>query len=283
MISRAKNMIDSVLELIIWDFGRSFEYRLMLSSAGLIRLPRTEMEMAKLDVTGKPATEDVHIITTLKKMTFEFVEEGKWSTEVEAIKLKYSGWRYTSKRIQSKAKQAQLAKAKAERDINPNFLDTLSANVRLRVDVLKDLPFICHFKFYMVPDDNTLRRRRRLQREKIEDINERTSKFQASLKATPQFFEPQGELELAPPIVSADESLKRLVLSQCNQNNGCESEMLKDKEALELIWSRAMELCNSISLSYLLKRHGRLAFDSSVVELKFHHPDYASKADKSWK
>ncbi|KAL8259860.1 hypothetical protein R6Q59_027813 [Mikania micrantha] len=90
------------------------------------------------------------------------------------------------------------------------------------------------------------------------------------------------------PRVSADESLKRLVLSQCNQNNGCESEMLKDKEALELIWSRAMELCNSISLSYLLKRHGRLAFvcfhqGLAVVELKFHHPDYASKADKSWK
>ncbi|KAL8261957.1 hypothetical protein R6Q59_026006 [Mikania micrantha] len=73
------------------------------------------------------------------------------------------------------------------------------------------------------------------------------------------------------PRVSADESLKRLVLSQCNQNNGCESEMLKDKEALELIWSSAMELCNSISLSYFLKRHGRLAF------VCFH------QADKSWK
>ncbi|KAD7477264.1 hypothetical protein E3N88_00400 [Mikania micrantha] len=143
----------------------------MLSSAGLIRLPRLEMEMAKLDVTGKPATEDVHIITTM----FVFHEQNH-----------------------------------------------------------------------------------------------------------------KGSLSLAPPIVSADESLKRLVLSQCNQNNGCESEMLKDKEALELIWSRAMELCNSISLSYLLKRHGRLAFvcfhqGLAVVELKFHHPDYASKADKSWK
>ncbi|KAL8250367.1 hypothetical protein R6Q59_034060 [Mikania micrantha] len=90
------------------------------------------------------------------------------------------------------------------------------------------------------------------------------------------------------PRVSADESLKHLVLSQCNQKNGCESEMLKDKVALELIWSRAMELCNSISLSNFLKRHGRLASvcfhqGLAVVELKFHHPDYASKAEKSWK
>lgn len=60
-------------------------------------------------------------------------------------------------------------------------------------------------------------------------------------------------------LVSADESLKQLVLSQCNHNNGCESEMLKDKVALELIWSRAMELCRSVTLTNFLKRHGKLA------------------------
>ncbi|KAL8233365.1 hypothetical protein R6Q59_019465 [Mikania micrantha] len=89
---------------------------------------------------------------------------------------------------------------------------------------------------------------------KIEDINERTRYD-------------RGEIDVCPT---------------------CFEEMLKDKVALELIWSRAMELCNSISLSYFLKRHGRLAFvcfhqGLAVVELKFHHPDYASKADKSWK
>ncbi|KAI7754808.1 hypothetical protein M8C21_018807 [Ambrosia artemisiifolia] len=90
------------------------------------------------------------------------------------------------------------------------------------------------------------------------------------------------------PRVSVDESIKQLVLSQCNHNNGCESEMLKDKVALELIWSRSMELCKSFSLSNFLKRHGNLASvcfhqGLAVVELEFQHPNYASKAEKSWK
>ena len=41
---------------------------------------------------------------------------------------------------------------------------------------------------------------------------------------------------------SADESLKYLVVSQCGQNSGCESEKLKDKVALESIWNRALEI-----------------------------------------
>ncbi|KAJ0755177.1 putative DNA-directed DNA polymerase [Helianthus annuus] len=90
------------------------------------------------------------------------------------------------------------------------------------------------------------------------------------------------------PRVSADESLKHLVLSQCNHNNGCESEMLKDKAALELIWSRSMELCKSFSLSNFLKRHGNLASvcfhqGLAVVELEFQNSNHASKAEKSWK
>ncbi|XP_076938706.1 protein STICHEL-like 2 [Bidens hawaiensis] len=90
------------------------------------------------------------------------------------------------------------------------------------------------------------------------------------------------------PRVSADESLKHLVLSQCNHNNGCESETLKDKVALELIWSRSMELCKYFLLSNFLKRHGKLTSvcfhqGLAVVELEFQHPNYASKAEKSWK
>ncbi|KAK7834585.1 protein rdm16 [Quercus suber] len=45
-----------------------------------------------------------------KRMNFQFVEEGKWSKDAEHIKLK-------------KAKQAQLAKAKAAPDINPNLIE----------------------------------------------------------------------------------------------------------------------------------------------------------------
>ncbi|KAI3727013.1 hypothetical protein L1987_66820 [Smallanthus sonchifolius] len=90
------------------------------------------------------------------------------------------------------------------------------------------------------------------------------------------------------PRVSADESLKHLLLSQCHHNNGCESEILKDKVALELIWSRSMELYKSVSLSNFLKRHGNLASvcfhqGFAVVELEFQHPNHVSKAEKSWK
>ncbi|KAI3759451.1 hypothetical protein L6452_07286 [Arctium lappa] len=87
---------------------------------------------------------------------------------------------------------------------------------------------------------------------------------------------------------SARESLKHLVPSQCDHNSGCKSEKLKDKVALESIWSRATEICKSISLGNFLRRHGNLASvclhqGLAVVELEFQHPNYASKAEKSWK
>ncbi|XVE69030.1 hypothetical protein DITRI_Ditri09bG0117000 [Diplodiscus trichospermus] len=54
-----------------------------------------------------------------KRMTFQFVEEGKWSKEAEIIKLKSQFGEAKAKEL--KAKQAQLAKAKA--DINPNLIE----------------------------------------------------------------------------------------------------------------------------------------------------------------
>lgn len=54
-----------------------------------------------------------------KRMTFQFVEEGKWSKEAEIIKLKSQFGEAGAKEL--KAKQAQLAKAKA--DINPNLIE----------------------------------------------------------------------------------------------------------------------------------------------------------------
>ncbi|XP_062155047.1 protein RDM16 isoform X2 [Alnus glutinosa] len=56
-----------------------------------------------------------------KRMTFQFVEEGKWSKEAEHIKLKSQFGEAQAK--EQKAKQAQLAKAKAAPDINPNLIE----------------------------------------------------------------------------------------------------------------------------------------------------------------
>lgn len=86
---------------------------------------------------------------------------------------------------------------------------------------------------------------------------------------------------------SVDESIKNLVTSQC-EHNICESEKIKDKLALESIWNRAMEICQSVSLSNFLQKHGNLASvcfhqGLAVVELEFHHLKHVSKAEKSWK
>ncbi|KAK6933268.1 Pre-mRNA-splicing factor 3 [Dillenia turbinata] len=56
-----------------------------------------------------------------KRMSFQFVEEGKWSRDAEIIKLKSQFGEAQAKEL--KAKQAQLAKAKAEPDINPNLIE----------------------------------------------------------------------------------------------------------------------------------------------------------------
>ncbi|CAM8886857.1 unnamed protein product [Rhodiola kirilowii] len=56
-----------------------------------------------------------------KRMTFQFVEEGKWSKEAEHLKLKSQFGEAQAKDL--KAKQAQYAKAKAEPDINPNLIE----------------------------------------------------------------------------------------------------------------------------------------------------------------
>nr|GLL20805.1 U4/U6 small nuclear ribonucleoprotein Prp3 [Ipomoea trifida] len=56
-----------------------------------------------------------------KRMSFQFVEEGKWSRDAEIIKLKSQFGEARAKEL--KAKQAQLAKAKAEPDINPNLIE----------------------------------------------------------------------------------------------------------------------------------------------------------------
>ncbi|KAK4487829.1 hypothetical protein RD792_003565 [Penstemon davidsonii] len=56
-----------------------------------------------------------------KRMNFQFVEEGKWSKDAEIIKLKSQFG--DAKARELKAKQAQMARAKAEPDINPNLIE----------------------------------------------------------------------------------------------------------------------------------------------------------------
>ncbi|RAL37012.1 hypothetical protein DM860_003934 [Cuscuta australis] len=56
-----------------------------------------------------------------KRSSFLFVEEGKWSKDAETIKLKSQFGEARAKEL--KAKQAQLARAKAEPDINPNLIE----------------------------------------------------------------------------------------------------------------------------------------------------------------
>ncbi|XP_023549627.1 protein RDM16-like isoform X2 [Cucurbita pepo subsp. pepo] len=56
-----------------------------------------------------------------KRMSFLFVEEGKWSKEAETIKLRSKFGEAQAK--ERREKQAQLAKAKAAPDINPNLIE----------------------------------------------------------------------------------------------------------------------------------------------------------------
>ncbi|KAL6986049.1 hypothetical protein U1Q18_019416 [Sarracenia purpurea var. burkii] len=63
---------------------------------------------------------DTEKLLSPKRNNFQFVEEGKWSKEAKIIKLKSQFGEAQAKEL--KAKQ-QLAKAKAEPDINPNLIE----------------------------------------------------------------------------------------------------------------------------------------------------------------
>ncbi|CAL0300483.1 unnamed protein product [Lupinus luteus] len=62
-----------------------------------------------------------------KKSSLEFVIEGKWSKDAEAIKLKSKFGEAQAR--EQKAKQAQFAKAKAAPDINPNLIEITTERV----------------------------------------------------------------------------------------------------------------------------------------------------------
>ncbi|XP_071729162.1 protein RDM16-like [Rutidosis leptorrhynchoides] len=68
-----------------------------------------------------------------KKTTFQFIEEGTWVKEAEMLKLKSQFGEAQARDL--KAKQAQLAKAKAEPDINPNLIE-----VSNRIVIIEEEP-----------------------------------------------------------------------------------------------------------------------------------------------
>ncbi|XP_061372229.1 protein RDM16 isoform X2 [Gastrolobium bilobum] len=74
-----------------------------------------------------------------KRMNFQFVEEGKWSKDAETIKLKSKFGEAQAK--EQKAKQAQLAKAKAAPDINPNLIE-IPESVRIKEKPKEQIPEI---------------------------------------------------------------------------------------------------------------------------------------------
>eukprot|EP00249_Psilotum_nudum_P011339 c23111_g1_i1 orf=19-3165(+) len=70
-----------------------------------------------------------------KRSSFLFVEEGRWSKQAELLRLKSQFGEAQAKEI--KAKQAALAKAKAEADINPNLIE-VSERLPIKEEKPKD-------------------------------------------------------------------------------------------------------------------------------------------------
>ncbi|KAL0284545.1 UNVERIFIED_CONTAM: protein STICHEL-like 2 [Sesamum calycinum] len=87
---------------------------------------------------------------------------------------------------------------------------------------------------------------------------------------------------------STGESLKLPIAFACEDVESRKIGTQDDKETLELIWMRATGMCTSSSLKKFLLKRGklvsiRLSQGIAVAELEFDHPDYVSKAEKSWK
>lgn len=77
-------------------------------------------------------------------------------------------------------------------------------------------------------------------------------------KGEPDWLNVDGELCSMP---STAGSLRYLVPCACDDDNN--SNKLENIEELELIWKRAIEMCQSSSLRSFLRKHGRLSSVSS--------------------
>ncbi|KAL9434078.1 hypothetical protein AB3S75_028835 [Citrus x aurantiifolia] len=89
--------------------------------------------------------------------------------------------------------------------------------------------------------------------------------------------------------ISPRDSFKHLVRGSCVGDKANKLGALEDyKGTLESIWHTATELCQSNSLKTFLRKQGKLSslhvnHGLAVAELEFHHRDYVSRAEKSWK
>ncbi|KAM1080631.1 hypothetical protein ACFX1X_015520 [Malus domestica] len=85
------------------------------------------------------------------------------------------------------------------------------------------------------------------------------------------------------------ESFKNHATCSCILETPDKLGMQKDSDGkLEAIWKRTTDLCRSNSLKNFLKKQGKLSSllvgqGLAIAELEFCHPDYISKAEKSWK
>uniref|UniRef100_A0A7N0ZUQ2 DNA-directed DNA polymerase n=1 Tax=Kalanchoe fedtschenkoi TaxID=63787 RepID=A0A7N0ZUQ2_KALFE len=84
---------------------------------------------------------------------------------------------------------------------------------------------------------------------------------------------------------STAESLRHLVPCVCDDNS---SDKSKNTEKLEIIWTRAIEMCQSNSLRSFLKKHGRLSSVCAsqgvvVARLEFWNGKHVTRAENAWK
>ncbi|KDP46093.1 hypothetical protein JCGZ_06604 [Jatropha curcas] len=86
-----------------------------------------------------------------KRMSFQFVEEGRWSKEAEMMKLKSKFGEERAKDI--KARQALHAKAKAAPDINPNLIE-VSERVIIKEKPKEPIPEIEWWDASLLPSGN---------------------------------------------------------------------------------------------------------------------------------
>ncbi|KAJ7956121.1 protein STICHEL-like 2 [Quillaja saponaria] len=88
---------------------------------------------------------------------------------------------------------------------------------------------------------------------------------------------------------SRSESLKHLASCPCDDKKSCKVGVLEEcKGTLDSIWKKATELCHPTALKIFLRKQGKLSSlcvneGLAVAELEFHHHDYVSRAEKSWK
>ncbi|KAI6675444.1 hypothetical protein NL676_003350 [Syzygium grande] len=88
---------------------------------------------------------------------------------------------------------------------------------------------------------------------------------------------------------STEESKNHFSCCSCDCGELCILDaQVNYRERLDSIWKRATELCQSKALKNFLMKHGsmsslRLDQGIAVANLDFSHPDYVTRAEKSWK